>query len=287
MSGTREVADVSVVGPTPTHLAAGVRAAWHQRRLLTYFGRRFNEKRYVRTWLGPVWVVLRPAMTLGWQLFIFVSVAQIGSESATPFPLTLLLGFAVWHLFSETAYWSTRSLELNRKVLASVRTAGLVVVAAALVPAVVDALVAASFFVIAMVVYWILEGQLYIHLSMATLLVPAGVLLLVMLGLAIGLLLAVPGARARDVRFGLQFVLSVWYFLTPVVYPLGSVPLLVRPLVEFNPVTGAVGLVVNGILGTGPPSVASVAASAGGCILLFAIGLTVFLYYERRVLDVT
>ncbi len=287
MSTPSKPAEVRVFGSRPTRRTAGLNDAWRQRGLLPYFGRRFNEKRYLRTWLGPAWLVLQPAMTLGWQLFVFVAIAQVGSDSSTPFPLRLLLGFAVWNLFSETAFWATRSLELNRKVLGSVRIAGLVVVVAALAPAIVDALVAMMFFVIGLIVYWAVEGQVYIHPSAATALVPAGLLMLVLLGLAVGLLLSVPGAQARDVRFGLRFVLAAWYFVTPVVYPLGSVPQLFRPLVEFNPVTGAVTLVVNGVLGTGPPSVASIMASAVGSVVAFAVGLTVFLRHERRVLDVT
>ncbi len=268
-------------------VGAAVAQAWRQRSLFGYFGRRFNEKRYVRTWLGPIWVVLRPGLTLGWQLFVFVSIARIGAGSEVPFALTLLLGFAGWSLFAESAYWATRSLELNRRALRAIRIPGLVIVAAGVTPAVIDFLVVTVFFLAASAIYLVIDGSLHIELSAATLLIAPAAMMLVLIGVGIGLLLAVPGAQARDVRFGLRFALTVWYFVTPVVYPLSAVPSLVRPLVELNPVTAPIGLLKNGVLHTGAPSVESLVVSGISCTALLAVGLVVFVRYERRVLDLS
>lgn len=262
-----------------------LRDGWRHRRLVSYFGRRCNEKRYVRTWLGKAWLVLRPGLTLGWQLFVFSLIAKVGSDSGAPYPLMLLLGFATWHLFAESAYWATRTIELNSRVLRAIRVPGLTIILGGLVPAAIDALVTVCFFAIAVAIYGFVDGTLYIELSTATLMVPLALLMLLALGLGIGLLLAVPGAEARDVRFGLRFVLSAWYFLTPVVYPLSAVPEAVRPVVEFNPVAAPVALMTNGILGAEAPSPASVIWAAAVGVALLVAGLMVFARYERRVLD--
>ena len=81
-----------------------------------YFGRRFVEKRYARTHLGWLWLILRPALVVVSRTLIFGGVLAIASGKV-PYTLFFLVASAVWNLFAETTYWATRSLELNRGVL--------------------------------------------------------------------------------------------------------------------------------------------------------------------------
>jgi lipopolysaccharide transport system permease protein len=277
-------AEVRVTGPLPAASGLILKRSWDERSLLGYFGRRFNEKRYLRTWLGAWWLLLRPGLTVAWQLFVFILIAPIDS-GPVPFAVTFLVAFATWSFFAEAAFWATRSLELNRRALKIVAVSPIVVIVAALVPAMIDLAICAGFLVVTVLVYLVVDGQSYVVLSSASVSVVAGFLLLTMLALGIGLLLAVPGARFRDVRFGLRFVLGVWYFGTPVIYPVSAVPQGVRTLIEINPVTGAVELVRHGLLGTPGPSTLALASSCILALLVLMLGFRRFVRGHGKGLD--
>lgn len=261
-------AQVHVTGPRPPAAAEILRRAWEERSLLGYFGRRFNEKRYLRTRLGTWWLLLRPGFTVGWQMFVFILVAPVDT-GPVPFAITFLLAFATWTYFAEAAYWATRSLELNRRPLKVIAVSPLVVIAAAIVPAIVDLAICACFLLLTVVGYLVVDGQSHLVLSAGSVSVVAGYVLLSALALAVGLLLAVPGMRYRDVRFGLRFALSTWYFATPVIYAVSSLPAGARTVVELNPVTAGIEFVRHGLLGTPGPSALALASS----VLLTSAGL--------------
>ena len=269
--------EVRVTGPLPPAAGQILRHSWAERSLVPYFGRRFNEKRYLRTWLGRWWLLLRPGLTIGWQLFVFIAIAPLAT-GPVPFTVTFLVGFATWSFFAEGAFWATRSLELNRRALKSVCISPLVVLVAALVPALVDLAVCTGFLLVALLAYVAVDGELYIRLSLDSVFVLAGFALLAMLSLGIGLLLAVPGARFRDARFTLPFVLSVWYFATPVIYPLSAVPDGIRTVIELNPVAAPVALVRHGLLGVQAPGVVALMSC---CVITSAVLVLGFRRFAR------
>ncbi len=276
-------AEVQVLDPAPATLRTALRDGWRRRHAVTYFGRRFNEKRYLRTRLGRTWLLLRPGFTVFWQAFLFVVVVAFES-GATPFLITFLVGFCTWSYFSEAAFWATRSLELNRRVLRTIHVPGLVIVAGALTPALVDLAISGAFLLVALLAYLVADGEWHLTLSAATPLVAAGFALLTMLALGIGLALAGPGARYRDVRFTLRFALTGWYFLTPVVYPVTALPDGLRPLIDLNPVTGSVGLIRHGLLDAPAPSGLAVGAAVAGSVAALLAGLVLFVRAEPKAL---
>lgn len=262
-----------------------VRDAWQQRRVVPYYGRRFNEKRYLRTKLGRFWLLLRPGFTVGWQLFVFLLVAPVPQPGGVPFGIALLAGLSTWAYFSEAAFWATRSLELNRRSLRAVRVAPLAILIGAFAPALIDLAICLGFFVVALVVQLAIDGTWHLATGPQTLLLVPGFALLTLLASGIGLALAVPGARYRDVRFGLRFALSVWYFVTPVFYPVSAVPDAARVLVELNPASAPIAMVQSALLDMPGPSTLSVAASVVTTAALLVFGLARFRRGRPGVLD--
>jgi lipopolysaccharide transport system permease protein len=249
-----------------------------------YFARRFNEKRYIRTWLGPLWLILRPGLLIGSQVFVFGRV--LGVETGNrPYVIVFLVGFIGWHLFSEAAYWTTRSLELSRGILRLMHLPRGTMLIAALAPAVVDAGVVLGFLLLTVIGYAVVDHTLVISISASTWLLIPAVALFLGWGLTIGLWLAVPGAQARDIRFGLRFVLNFWYFVTPIAYPLSQVPADIRTLTELNPLTAPVELFKTALLGAPVPPALSLASSIGVLVPLALGGAWLFFRAESAALD--
>lgn len=235
--------------PRTASLTAALRELWRLRRFVLYFGHRFVAKRYSRTWLGILWLPLRPAVTLVTRILIYGGLVGIAS-GRIPYSLSFLLATTAWQLFAECAYWSIRSMELNRKLLATVYIPRTLLVASAVVPSVVDFLVNLFFLVAALVYYLIRAHFFYVEVGVQNLLAVAGFACMILLGLGFGLLFAGASARTRDVRFSLPFILNFLYFVTPIIYPLSQIPPQYRPLAELNPMTGAVEMARDGLFAT-------------------------------------
>src|SRR3954452_18881962 len=81
---------------------------WRYRALTRYFAVRYIRKGYGRSWLGWIWLPLKPVLHIGSRVLVFGWVLQAPSDGV-PYLLFFLVGTAVWHLFSMTAMFATRS----------------------------------------------------------------------------------------------------------------------------------------------------------------------------------
>jgi homopolymeric O-antigen transport system permease protein len=272
---------VTVITPRRRGLRPAAREVWESRRYIPYFGLLFIRKRFARTWLGLLWLPLRPSISLLTRLLVFGGLVGI-SAGKTPYPVFFLTASAAWQLFNECASWSTRSLEIHRRTLRFVQVPRLTVVLSAIVPSILDFLIYASFAALAVLYYVVRGGGFWLELSPRSIVyVPAGLLLILLIGLGIGLLTSSFGARAKDVRFAMGYALSFVYFLTPVIYPLSSVPNKYRPLAELNPLTGAMEMVKDGLFGGHTLSSASLAVTLTAVAGLWIPG--VWLYQRLEV----
>jgi lipopolysaccharide transport system permease protein len=280
----RTVRAVTIIEPR----AGGVRGqwveVWRHRALLGYFGRRFISKRSSRTWLGLFWIPLRPALTLGTRFLVFGGVLGIGA-GRVPYLLFFLVASSAWQLFAETAYWSTRSLELHRRELRQMYVPRLLPLIGAVVPALLDFAIYLVFTLIAVAYYGLVDHRTYVRLTGETPLALAGVALTLALGLSVGLWTSHFAARARDIRFGLAYVLGFWYFLTPVIYPISKIPARYRPIANINPVLQPVELIKRGLLGTGQVTTHALFVTLIFIVLLFAGGMWFFSAAERASTD--
>jgi lipopolysaccharide transport system permease protein len=270
----------TVIAPREPGLGARLRELRRDGALLRHFARRLLRKRYARTWLGPIWLLLRPVSMIATQVLVFGVIASV-ETGGRPYLITLMTGFIAWTLFAASAYWATRSLELNRSALARLSVARLAILLAASWPALVDVIIVSGLFGLVVGYYALADGTTYLALGPATLGTLAALGLLLAFGLSVGLWLAVPAMKARDVRFTLAIALSLLMFATPVAYPLSAVPDALRPVAELNPLSFPVLLARDGLLGSGELPLRSAASTGVVLVLLAAGGLWVFLRAER------
>jgi lipopolysaccharide transport system permease protein len=273
---------VRVIAPRRTDFVGALRELWAYRWYTYFFGRRILARRYMRTWLGVVWLPLRPAMNIGARLLVFGGVIGITSHG-TPYPVFFVSATAAWQLFSECALWSTRSLDLNRDILRTFEVPRLVVVAGAVVPSVVDFLISAFFAGVALTVYLVTRHTFYLNLTWSSLVeVPLALVLIVLIGIGIGLITAASTARARDVRFGLMYALGFVYYLTPVIYPYSAIPNSYKRLAELNPVTGALQMFKVGLFHQEGLAPKALAVSIATVVILWVPGLWLFHRNDAR-----
>lgn len=181
--------------------------------------------------------------------------------------------------------WSTRSLELNRRVLKKVYFPRLMLPVAYILPALTQYIVLSLVVVWTLVYYYFSTGTLFILFRWNLLLFFVPPLLAGLFAVGIGLWTSVPGSSARDVRFALQYVLNFWYFITPVLYPVEKIPKSWKWLVVFNPMAMLDQMYKNFLLGTTHINLPHVAAALFLIGAIFVSGLWFFSRYEMGALD--
>jgi lipopolysaccharide transport system permease protein len=274
---------VTVIESRRVGIGAALAELWRYRRFTMFFGRGMLTKRYARTWLGILWLPLRPILNVATKLLVFGGLIGLTAGNI-PYPVFFLLASAAWALFSECVLFSTRSLDLNRGLLREVHIPRLVVITSAIVPSLVDFAITIGLAAIALLYYFVRDDVFYLHLTVwSPFVVVAALTLIAMLGVGLGLITASAGARARDVRFAVAYFVSFAYFLTPVIYPFDSIPDQYKPLVELNPLTGAIELFKVGLFPGEAVSAEALTVTIAAVLALWIPGL--WLFQRRDVRD--
>ncbi len=260
-----------VIRPISGWAALDLRTVWNFRGLVWFLGWRDIRLRYRQTILGVAWAVLQPAAQMTVFSVFFGRLAKMPSDGIS-YPLFALAGLLPWQLFATSLTECSNSLINNKNMVAKVYFPRLVVPIASLAYGVVDFVVGLVLLVIMMIGF---GGRPSLQILVLPLLV--GLALVTALG--VGLFLAAINVKYRDVRYVMSFVVQLWMFATPVVYPSSLVPDRWRPLLGINPMAGVVDGFRWALLGGSHPSVGLLLVST----LISAVGLVVGLLYFKRV----
>lgn len=271
------------IEPWTSGVGPRLRELWQYRRLGGFFGLKALQKLYARTKLGWLWLFIRPLFPLVAKTLVFGGLLGVGSEGV-PYFLFLLTASTVWELFASAVTWGTRALELNRGFLRQIYVPRLIMVAANMTPAFLTFVIYLGVLAGGLVWFGVKDGRMYLqaaNLGWAVL----AVLMAVTLALAIALWTSVPALVARDVRFTVNYVLSFWIFLTPVMYPLSSVPERWRGWMLANPMAPVVESFKYGVLGIGGIEPWHLGVSAAIILAVLVGGIVFFARAEADAAD--
>lgn len=270
-----------VIEPPAPGFRRGLGDVWRHRSAFLYFVRRFMRKRYARTFLGYFWLVLPVLLPLFLGALVFGGILGVSVGSA-PYFLYFAVALSAWLLFSQTAYFATRSLEISRQELRGLYVPRLIPLVASITLPAITVLIFLVIIACTVGFYVIERGEFYLVLRPATLLVFCGYGMLVLFAYACALWFSPLAPRARDVRRLAGYVLGIWYFLTPVMYPIDEIPAGWQFLASLNPVTAPIEVVKNGLLDVGDVTATGLAVYAGALVMVSAVGLRIFAAKERR-----
>ncbi len=252
----------------------------HQIFLLREFVRRDFESRYAGSMLGVFWSLVQPAWQLLLFTFVFSTVLKISllGERTGNFGVFLFCGLMPWLALHEGLSRGATAIVDNASLVKKIHFPSEVLVLAMVLGAILQQGINTLVF---LVVLGFL-GEL--HLSGLWLLLLA-LPLQIALTLGLGLLVATVNTFVRDVAQVLGLVLTGWFYLTPVVYPLAQVPEKWRRLLELNPVTGLVQLYRAAFLGGELPGAGALWPLLVAAPLALVLGLAVFRRAKARFAD--
>jgi ABC-type polysaccharide/polyol phosphate export permease len=243
------------------------RELWRYRTLIGSLVRRDVAMRYRGSVLGYLWTMLNPLMLLAVYNLVFSQIMR--AVSLPHYALFLFVGLLPW-------LWLSGSL--NNGAL-SIANGGSLITRVYIPPQVLPAVVVLSnfaHFLFALPVA--VGGAALVGLTPAAailalpLAMPAALLFLYGLSL-LAATLAVPW---RDVQFLVGNLVMIWFFLTPIVYPLDSIPAVWRPLVAANPATVLIHPFQRMLYERHFPQPAELAVGAAWAVAAMVLGVLVF-----------
>jgi lipopolysaccharide transport system permease protein len=214
------------------NLRESLRDIWNYRELLYFLIWRDVKVRYKQTALGVAWAIIQPLFTMLIFSLFFGRLAGVPSDNI-PYPLFAYAGLLPWTFFANAIGNSGNSLVGSANLITKVYFPRLIVPAAAIGAGLVD--LGISFVVlIPLMIYY------GVTLSWSLLMLPVFVVLTALLALGVGMWSSALNVKYRDVRFALPFLIQLWMFVSPVIYPTSFLPERWRVLFALNPMTGII-----------------------------------------------
>lgn len=256
-----------------------VRELWAYRGLFWFLVWRDIKIRYAQTVLGAGWAILQPVLTMVVFTVIFGRFANIPSDGV-PYAVFSLAALVPWTYFSSALTGSSNSLVSNTNLITKVYFPRLVIPVAPVLAGLVDFAIAFVILLGVMLAYGFFPGlvawPVLVVLVAATTLTAAGV----------GCWLAALNIQYRDVKYVTPFLVQVWMYASPIVYPMSIVPERYRAVYALNPLAGIIEGFRSALLGTGRVPWSMIAISLAAGVVLFLSGAVYFRRTERLFADI-
>ena len=264
-------------GTSGSRTALDLREIWEYRELLYFLTWRDIKVRYKQTAMGAAWAIVQPLCTmLIFTLFfsIFVGVPSDG----IPYPVFAYAGLLPWTFFAGAISNCSNSIVGSAGLISKVYFPRMLIPAASVGAGLVDLVIATVILVVLTLLYGItLTGSLVVMPLLAA--------LTLILALGVGILIAALTARYRDVRHVLPFVLQIWMFSSPIIYPLSVVPEKWRWALELNPLTGIIEGFRSSLMGRALNWRAIIVSSVIA-LIFFICSIFIFRRLEKSFADV-
>jgi lipopolysaccharide transport system permease protein len=251
---------------------------WQFRELMYFLAWRDIKIKYKQSLLGVGWVILRPVVTMIVFSLLFGRLGKFPSEGV-PYPIFVFLGLLPWTYFSSSLGMSSASLVGGANLISKIYFPRLLIPLSSALSELLDLLASMAVLVLMMIYYRIIPQP-------GILLVPPLMFAIFITVLGPGILLSAINVKYHDVKYVVPFLVQLWMFMTPVIYPVNFIPEKYRLFMYLNPMAGPIEAFRACVLGHKPVNVEGLAISLCVSGVMFAIGLLYFKRVERTFADV-
>lgn len=256
---------------------------WRYRDLIDMFVKRNIVVQYKQTVLGPLWYIIQPVLTVIMNMVVFGGIAKMSTDGI-PQAIFYMAGNVCWFYFSDCLNQTSSTFLSNQAMFGKVYFPRLVVPIATVISNLLRFGIQMGLFVV-FYLYFFFSGS-YITPTWALLLFPLFVVMLAGLGLGFGILVSSMTTKYRDLSILFTFIVSLWMYATPIVYPISMVPEgTLRTLIMLNPMTAVIEAFKYATLGQGYFSWLALAYSFAFMIVLLLFGVVIFNKVQRSFMD--
>jgi ABC-2 type transport system permease protein len=242
---------------------------WRARELLIALTDREIKTRYRRSFLGLLWSLMTPLYQVVLMTIVFKYVVPLGVPN---YSVKYLCALIPWTFFQQSVLTSCTAVLRARDVVKRIRFPRQVVPLATVLSCLFHMAVSLVILSAILLIIPVVQNLTALYLVALT-------LILVLMASGLSLLVSTLNTFYQDVEYILTNLMSAFMFLTPVVYPLESVPRVLRPYVMLNPLATICEGFRSVIVDKQPPDPARLLVAGVFALLCFLVGLW---YFRRR-----
>jgi lipopolysaccharide transport system permease protein len=216
--------------------------------------------------LGYLWAILVPLVLFATMAFVFSIINNLNAGSFAPY---FFGGYIPWLLFVNSGSGATMSIVGNRHLLAHIRTPKATFPVSVLLINLVELL---GFLAATLVIMLALRS----NFSPAMLFLPVAIVIVSVFVLGVSFLFATINVFVRDFMFVWTAFSTLWFFCTPIIFPLSQLNPIYRKYFELNPILPFIQLFQDPISKGLLPSAETIVLSLIYAVILFIFGATVF-----------
>jgi len=273
----------TLIEPKTSLLSVDFKEIWRYRDLFSMFVKRDIITQYKQTILGPAWFFIQPLLTMVMYMIVFGGIAGISTDGL-PQALFYLAGILCWQYFADCLNKTSSTFTTNQNIFGKVYFPRLIVPLATVSSNLVRLFIQLFLFVVVYVYYLVVGVD--VAPNWYVLLFPVLVLMLAGLALGFGIIISSMTTKYRDLTILFTFVVQLWMYATPIIYPLSTITnTTVRTVMLLNPITSIVETFKYGALGIGSFSWGALGYSFGFMVVLLAVGIVVFNKVQRSFMD--
>jgi lipopolysaccharide transport system permease protein len=274
------------ISPERSAFKLNFKEIYQYRDLLMLFIRRDIVSVYKQTVLGPIWFFIQPLFTSLTQFIVFGKIASIPSDGV-PYFLFVLAGNTLWSYFSISFTGVADTFKNNQGIF------GKVYFPRAIMPLAITLSnlfkFGIQFVLFLAVLFYSMYSGANVHPNLYILFTPLIIIAMALISMGFGMVITSLTTKYRDFSFILGFGITLFMFVTPVVYPTSLFLSKVSPsmhwLIYANPLTGIFDLFKYAFLGEGILNWMGIAWSGIFAIIIYLMGLIVFNKAEKSFMD--
>ncbi|MBK0371252.1 ABC transporter permease [Flavobacterium agrisoli] len=258
---------------------------WRYRDLLFLFVKRNVVTLYKQTILGPLWYLIQPLFTTLTFTLIFNKVAGISTGSVPPF-LFNMAGVITWNYFTACLTDTSDTFKANASLFGKVYFPRLIMPLATVITNLIKLGIQCLLF-LGFYLYFYWQGMSNTF-SIYTLFFPFLVLIMGVLGLALGMIISSMVTKYRDLTFLVGFGVQLLMYLSAVMYPIALIEEKMPQLaywVQYNPLAYIIETARFLLLQEGTVSPLGLLYTVAVTLILFLFGLVLFNRTERSFID--
>ncbi|MBQ2115788.1 MAG: ABC transporter permease [Lachnospiraceae bacterium] len=233
------------------------------------------KRKYARSYLGILWSVLNPLLTMAVMSMIFSTMFRRSIEN---FPIYLLTGNIIWGLFSGATNTSMSALVDNRTLLMKVKLPKQTFVLARAYTALVN-------FMYTCVAYALMLAVFRIKPSWIMLLFLVDIFFTMLFATGIGYALSIAYVFFADIKYLYSILLTLWMYLSAIFYPVTSLSESMQVFVGNNPVFVMIDIARKCMLYNTVPEPEQWIKLVCWGLGSFAAGYLIFMFNENKVMQ--
>lgn len=272
----------TVIKPESSLFDIDWKELYQYRDLLRMFIKRNIVTQYKQTILGPLWFLVNPILTTVIYMVVFGGIAGLSTDGL-PQPLFYLAGVCLWNYFSTCLNQTSSTFITNQAIFGKVYFPRLVMPLSTVVSTLFTLGIQLLLF-IAFYLYYVFTG-ISVAPNIYILLVPVLIVMLAFLALGFGIIISSMTTKYRDLSILFTFIVQLWMYVTPVIYPLSMMPEKYKWIAGLNPLTSIFETFKYAVLGTGSFSWMQLGYSFVFMCVVLTIGILMFNKIQRNFMD--